>query len=124
MDERYIRTFVEKSRTVLLNDHARWPDNIDLEIWTFAIRHVVNQWNNTPTTDLNYQTSEERFNRIKQENANRKKHFQNFHLFGCPTYVLKDKLQGNVKQPKWKPRTKVGVYLGRSKHHAADVNLI
>ena len=108
----------------MLNAYARWPDNIDLEIWTFAIRHVVNQWNNTPTTDLNYQTSEERFNRIKQENVNRKKHFQNFHLFGCPAYVLKDKLQGNVKQPKWKPRTKVGVYLGRSKHHAADVSLI
>ena len=98
--ERYIRMFVEKARNVLLNDHARWPDNIDLEIWTFAIRHVVNQWNNTPTTDLNYQTSEERFNRIKQENVNKKKHFQNFHLFGCPAYVLERQTAGKCQTTK------------------------
>ena len=55
---------------------------------------------------------------------NKESHFKNFHPFGCPVYVLNEDLQGNIKQPKWKPRTKVGVYLGRSKHHAADVSLI
>ena len=92
MVERHIRTFVEKARTVLLNAHAKWPDKIDLELWTFAFRHVVNQWNNTPRADLNYQTPEERFNKIKQENVNRKRLFQNFHPFGCPDYVLEDDL--------------------------------
>ena len=50
--------------------------------------------------------------------------FKHFHLFGCPAYVLEDDLQDGIKQPKWKPRTKVGVYLGRSKHHANNVSLI
>ena len=46
--ERHVRTFVEKSRTVLLNASARWPGKIDMELWIVALRHVVNQWNNTP----------------------------------------------------------------------------
>ena len=62
--ERHIRTFVEKSRTVLLNACARWPGKIDMELWTFALRHVVNQWNNAPRKDLNYQTPDERFNKF------------------------------------------------------------
>ena len=33
--ERYIRTMVENARTVLLNAHARWPDMIYMEMWTF-----------------------------------------------------------------------------------------
>ena len=47
-----------------------------------------------------------------------------FHHFGCPVYVLGEDLKGDTKQHKWKQRTKVGMYLGRSKHHAADVSLI
>ena len=30
--ERYIRTMVEKSRTALLNAHARWPEMIGMEL--------------------------------------------------------------------------------------------
>ena len=33
--ERYIRTMVDKTRTVLLNAHARWPTSIKMEVWTF-----------------------------------------------------------------------------------------
>ena len=43
---------VEKTRTVLLNAHARWPEQIDMELRTFALRHVVTKWNNTPHKDL------------------------------------------------------------------------
>ena len=39
--KRYIRTMVEKSRAVLLNAHDRWPEQIDMELWTFVFRHVV-----------------------------------------------------------------------------------
>ena len=63
--ERYIRTMVEKARTVLLNAHARWPDAIDMELWTFALRHVITKWNNTPRPDLSFKTPEEVFNGMK-----------------------------------------------------------
>ena len=59
-----------------------------------------------------------------RETQNVKTHFENFHPFGCSAYVLKDYLQDGKKFPKWKPRVRVGVYLGKSKDHATDVVLI
>ena len=73
--ERYIRTFVEKARTVLLNAHARWPEHINMELWTFALRHVTTQWNNTPRKDLGYKTPDEVFNRVSRINSV-KSHFK------------------------------------------------
>ena len=52
---------------------------------------------------------------------NVKKHFKHFHPFGCPAYVLKDDVQDGKKFPKWKPRVRVGVSLGRSRDHVSDV---
>ena len=122
--ERYIRTFVERARNVLLNAHARWPDTIDMEVWTFALRHVVTQWNNPPRAELQWLTPDEKFNNFTRKTKSVKQHFKHFHPFGCPAYVLDDNLQDGKSHPKWKPRTKVGVYLGRSKHHASNVSLI
>lgn len=122
--ERHIRTFVERAITVLLNAHARWPDKINMELWTYALRHVVTQWNNTPRMELNYLTPDERFNNLPLQPKSVRTHFKHFHPFGCPACVLDDNLQDGKSHPKWKPRTKVGVYLGRSKYHASDVSLI
>ena len=121
--ERYIRTMVEKTRTVLLNAHAIWPSFIEMELWTFAFRHVVNQWNNTPRFDLAYKTPDERFNGIKRQ-IDEKNQFKKIHLFGFPVYVLNDKLQDNKGKPKWLPRSRVGVYLGKSRDHASSVSYI
>ena len=41
--KRYIRTMVEKARTVLLNAHTRWPKSIDIELWIFSFRYVATQ---------------------------------------------------------------------------------
>ena len=57
---------VEKARTVLLNAHARWPDMIDMELWTFAFCHVVTKWNNTPRPDLEFKTPDEVFNGVQR----------------------------------------------------------
>ena len=49
----------------------------------------------------------------------------NFHTFGCPCYVLDHRLQsGNSMIPKWEPRARMGLYVGRSPSHAANVALI
>ena len=49
---------------------------------------------------------------------------EHFHPFGCPVYVLDERLQGGNKLPRWEPRARVGIHLGRSPHHAASVGLI
>jgi hypothetical protein len=49
----------------------------------------------------------------------------NFHTVGCPCYVLDHQLQsGTGKIPKWEPRTRMGIYVGRSPSHASNVALI
>ena len=62
--ERNIRIMVERARTVLLNAHACNNMKIKMELWTFAMRHVCNQWNATPRKDLNWLTPDEAFNGI------------------------------------------------------------
>ena len=53
-----------------------------------------------------------------------KDHFERSHPFGCPVYVLKDKLQGNKGKPKWSSRSRVGIFLGKSKERAKYVSYI
>ena len=44
--------------------------------------------------------------------------------FGCPVYVLDNALQQKHPFHKWKDRAKVGLYLGKSPHHARNVALV
>ena len=49
----------------------------------------------------------------------------NFHVWGCPTYVLEPKLQKpGVKIPKWAPRIQRGVNMGFIKMHSTQVGLV
>jgi hypothetical protein len=46
----------------------------------------------------------------------------NFSPFGCPCYVLDNCLQlGSGKIPKREPRKRMGIYVGRSPSHAANI---
>ena len=52
-------------------------------------------------------------------------HLRDFHTFECPCYILDSRLQTNPKGvPKWEPRERLGIYLGRSPAHAANVALV
>ena len=45
-------------------------------------------------------------------------------MWGCPVYVLDPKLQDQKKLPKWRPRSRLGVYLGCSPSHHNTVGRI
>jgi hypothetical protein len=48
----------------------------------------------------------------------------NFYTFGCPCYVLDHRLQSsNSMVPKWEPRARMGLYVGHSPSHAANIAL-
>jgi hypothetical protein len=64
-------------------------------------------------------TPEEIFTGIKGCN-----HLADFHPFGCPVFVLDPMLQQGHKIPRWKPRSRVVVYLGLSPEHASSVPLV
>jgi len=73
--------------------------------------------NSTPT--LSGLTPEEIFTGVKGRNR-----LQDFHTFGCPIFVLDPSLQQGHKIPRWKPRSRVGVYLGMSPNHASNIPLV
>ena len=53
------------------------------------------------------------------------KTLSNFHVWGCPTYVLEPKLQKHgVKIPKWDPMSRRGVNMVFSKMHSTQVVLV
>jgi len=47
-----------------------------------------------------------------------------FHVFGCPVFVLDKRLQDGDSLPKWKARCRSGVYVGHSLQHAGNVPLV
>ena len=47
-----------------------------------------------------------------------------FHAFGWSTYVLDNALQSGQGAPKWKERSRLGVYLGPSPNHPRSVALV
>ena len=47
-----------------------------------------------------------------------------FRPFGCPIYVLDNKLQAGQKIPKWHKRARLGMYVGQSPLHARSVTLV
>ena len=49
---------------------------------------------------------------------------RHFHTFGCPTYILDNKLQGDKAIQKWQSRSQLGIYLGPSPNHSQSVSLI
>ena len=57
----------EKAGTVLFNVHTRWPNSIEIELWTLTFRHEVNQWNITPIFDLAYKTLDKIHNGLKRQ---------------------------------------------------------
>ena len=48
---------------------------------------------------------------------------QQQHTWGCPVYVLENLAQTKMIS-KWEPRSRLGLYLGNSPHHAGSVALI
>jgi hypothetical protein len=115
--ERHIHTITEQARSMLIHAMISWPDIIQETLWPYAFCLAIDLHNCTPTSSG--LTPEEIFTGIKGRNR-----LLDFHPFGCPIFVLDPLLQQGHKIPRWKPRSRVGVYLGLSPNHASSVPLI
>ena len=118
--ERRIRTLQDQARTMLIHAQHRWPKAIDAHLWPYALRMANEVHNSTPTIGReDHKSPFELFARSEvTPNLN---HFQ---PFGCPVFVLDNKMQSGQKLPKWEVRTRMGVYLGMSMQHARIVALV
>lgn len=116
--ERRIRDITESARTMLLHAAHRWPKVVLTNLWPQALKHAVNIRNALPRAGQK-ESPLSLFSGSPVE-----PNLKHFHPFGCPVYVLEAPLQGQGMFPKWKERSKVGIYLGRSPHHASTVPLV
>ncbi len=116
--ERMIGTITRRARTMLLHATILWPSIISEDLWPFALKMAVDVHNATPgpsglSPDEIFSGHKSSRNRLKD-----------FHPFGCPVFVLEASLQNGHKVPKWKPRSRMAIYLGNSPDHATSVPLV
>jgi len=97
--ERGIKELTLISRTILLYAPRHWPEMISTIIWPLALKATCERVNNPSINE----TGESPHSRIsKADNIIMK---QDYHTWGCPVYVLDEKLQsGSIGTPKWEPR--------------------
>ena len=118
--ERRIRELQDLTRTNMIHANRRWPDAITANLWPYAMRMGNEAINDTPSLQDKARRSPRQIFTGTMININ-PKHYK---PFGCPVYVLDNALAtGNIFH-KWKERSRVGIYLGKSPVHAKNVALV
>ena len=116
--EKRIWDLQEQARTMLLFAVHKWPKMLSMALWPYALP-TANEVRNATPLDNQTKTPLELFTQV--DIAPKLKHF---HTFGCPTYILDNKLQGNQTIQKWQARARLGIYLGPSPNHSRSISLI
>jgi len=118
--ERAIQTVTTWARAMMMHQLQHWPDEFDEALWPFAMDHAVHLWNNIPRHRSGLSPIE-LFTGLKQPQNDT---ILRARVWGCPAYALDPKLQDGHKLPKWKKRSRCGMYLGASPEHAESVGRI
>ena len=116
--EKRIRDLQEQARMMLLFVVHKWPRMLSMALWLYALR-TANEVRNATPMENQTKTPMELFAQVAI--APKLKHF---HTFGCPTYILDNKLQVNQGIQKWQARSRLGIYLGPSPNHSRSISLI
>ena len=106
--------------TMLIHASAKLPAAITTHLWPFTICMATLMIKETPNMGDHIKRSPIQIFAASMVQPNQK-HWQ---TFGCPVYILDRALQSNAPFHKWNKRSKVGIYLGRSPHHARNVALV
>lgn len=116
--ERRIRDLQENARAMLIHAKNRWFSAIEVHLWPYALR-MANDISNC-TWDLPREKIPiEGFTGTSQTG----RELKHWIPFGAPVYVLDSAIQDGKKINKWKNRSRVAIYLGRSPNHTRTVGL-
>jgi hypothetical protein len=119
--ERRIRSLQDLARSMLLHANKRWPDAVTTNLWPYAVRMACDAINEAPNMKDETNRSPLQIFTGSETHTN-VKHWK---PFGCPIYVLDTAIQsGRGIHHKWKQRSRVGIYLGRSPQHGRNVALV
>ena len=118
--EKRIRDLQEGARAMLLHAARRWPKAISAHLWPYAIRMANDSINRAPLLKNEEGKSPQQL----FDNSDVEINPKHYKPFGCPVYVLDQRLQSGQPFDKWAPRATVGIYLGQSPIHNANVALV
>ena len=117
--ERRIKTLQDQARTMLVHAEHRWSMAIDAHLWPYFLRVANEVHNSTPT--IGREVHKAPFELFARSEVTPNLIY--FQSFGCPVFVLDNKLQSGKKLPKWQVRLRMGAYLGMSMQHARSLAL-
>ena len=118
--ERAIQTIAHWARAMILHAALHWPDQADVELWPFAMKHAVHIWNHLPDESTGLAP-------IEYFSGSRLPSFdclRQLHVWGCPCFVLDPTLQDGKSLPKWKPRARLSQYLGVASGYSSNIGNI
>jgi Reverse transcriptase (RNA-dependent DNA polymerase) len=120
--EAKIRHLQSQARTMLIHAQHRWPQAVTANLWPYAIRMANETSLELPS--LNFKDNRTPLQAFTGSTTATNPRF--WQPFGCPTYVLESELQNpqSAIRNKWKDRSRIGLYLGRSPLHARSVALV
>jgi hypothetical protein len=118
--ERALQTVTKWALAMMMHQLIHWPEQADPSLWPFAMDHAVHIYNNMPKARSGL-TPAELFAGIKQPSNDA---ITRARVWGCPVYVLDPKLQDGKKLPKWRKRSRRGVYLGVSPDHSTTIGRV
>ena len=117
--ERYIGHLTSRARTMLIHAMRLWPAMVTPEFWPYAISHAARIHDHSPRRGQTKSPHKLFTNEKDNINPN------DFHVFGCPVFVLAKELQDGKSVQKFsRARSHMGIYVGQSKHHASNVALV
>ena len=117
--ESMIGAIMSISRAMLHHSALHWPDVADINLWPLAILHAVHIHNHLPRESTG-RSPYELFSRKTWSPSK----FHDFHVWGCPVYVLDSTLSGGNKLPRWRPRSARCMYVGHSLKHGHSIPLV
>ena len=117
--ERSISTVMSIARAMMHHSAIHWPDVVDVHLWPLAVTHAERLLNTIPREDSG-QSAQELFSRVIMPRSK----LHEFHVWGCPCYVLHHALSNGKKLPRWKPRSGRHQYMGASNDHSSSIPLV
>ena len=93
--EKRIRDLQDLTRTVMLHASGKWPKAFASHLWPYALRCVNESMNSVPKR-ADGRSAENLF-----ADTSVLPKMDAFHAFGCPVYVLHNRLQAGMKIGKW-----------------------
>ena len=116
--ERKFQTLTLGSRKLLLCAKRYWPEAVTPMLWTYELKAFEEKLNVLKLDDDEI-TPMEKFSGTTTDIS-----LKNYHKWVYPVYILDTRLQGNIAGlPRWGPRSRSVIYLGRSPFHAVSVSL-